>query len=139
MSGSVIAEQASSRSGFKSLVIDKRNHIGGNCYDFIDDHGIRVSKYGAHIFHTKYERVWNYVQKFSEWLPYQHRVKGKVKDCLGAYKIVPIPPNQVDIFIMVACYSIFMLNIARFIFFPGHRQHPIWHKHFIRQPGNFSK
>ena len=43
LSGAVIAEQASKRSGLRSLVIDKRNHIGGNCYDFIDEHGIRVS------------------------------------------------------------------------------------------------
>ena len=42
LSGSVIAEQASKRSGLRSLVIDKRNHIGGNCYDYIDEHGIRV-------------------------------------------------------------------------------------------------
>ena len=43
LSGSVIAEQASKRSGLRSLVIDKRDHIGGNCYDYIDEHGIRVS------------------------------------------------------------------------------------------------
>ena len=43
LSGAVIAEQASKRSGLKSLVIDKRNHIGGNCYDYVDEHGIRVS------------------------------------------------------------------------------------------------
>ena len=43
LSGAVIAEQASKRSGLRSLVIDKRNHIGGNCYDYIDEHGIRVS------------------------------------------------------------------------------------------------
>ena len=45
LSGSVIAEQASKRSGLRSLVIDKRDHIGGNCYDYIDEHGIRVSYY----------------------------------------------------------------------------------------------
>ena len=43
LSGAVIAEQASKRSGLRSLVIDKRDHIGGNCYDYIDEHGIRVS------------------------------------------------------------------------------------------------
>ena len=43
LSGAVIAEQASKRSGLRSLVIDKRNHIGGNCFDYIDEHGIRVS------------------------------------------------------------------------------------------------
>ena len=44
LSGSVIAEQASKRSGLRSLVIDRRNHIGGNCFDYIDEHGIRVSE-----------------------------------------------------------------------------------------------
>ena len=94
LSGSVIAEQASSRSGLKSLIIDKRNHIGGNCYDYIDEHGIRVSKYGAHIFHTKHQRVWDYIQQFSDWIPYEHKVKGMVHTN-GTYHIVPVPPNQV--------------------------------------------
>ena len=113
LSGSVIAEQASSRSGLTSLVIDKRDHIGGkpyfstilrmklvflsgNCYDYIDEHGIRVSQYGAHIFHTKYPRVWDYVNRFSEWIPYEHKVKGRVKDVNETFKTVPIPPNQVS-------------------------------------------
>ena len=94
LSGSVIAEQASSRSGLKSLIIDKRNHIGGNCYDYIDEHGIRVSKYGAHIFHTKHQRVWDYIQQFSDWIPYEHKVKGMIHTN-GTYHVVPVPPNQV--------------------------------------------
>ena len=60
------------------LIIDKRDHIGGNCYDYIDEHGIRTSKYGVHIFHTKYDRVKEYVQQFSDWIPYEHRVVAKV-------------------------------------------------------------
>ena len=79
LSGAVIAERASSQLGLTSLVIDKRDHIGGNCYDYIDQHGIRVSLYGVHIFHTKYPRVENYVKKFSKWTPYFHRVVGRVK------------------------------------------------------------
>ena len=94
LSGTVLAEQASRRSNLKSLVLDKRDHIGGNCYDFINEHGIRVSKYGAHIFHTKHKQVWEYVQKYSEWIPYHHKVKGQVSDFRGNAKIVPIPPNQ---------------------------------------------
>ena len=62
------------------MVIDKREHIGGNCYDYIDEHGIRTSLYGVHIFHTKYDRVKNYVQQFSEWIPYEHRVVAKAHD-----------------------------------------------------------
>ena len=58
-----------------SIVIDKRDHIGGNCYDYVTKDGIRASKYGAHLFHTKFERVWEYVNRFSEWMPFDHRVK----------------------------------------------------------------
>ena len=54
-------------------MIDKRPHIGGNCYDYIDEHGIRVSQYGVHIFHTKYPRVENWVKQFSDFVPYTHR------------------------------------------------------------------
>lgn len=93
LSGAVIAERASSQLGLKSLVIDKRHHIGGNCYDYIDEHGIRISLYGVHIFHTKYPRVQEYVQKFSPWVNYEHRVVGEVKDVNDTVQIVPIPPN----------------------------------------------
>ena len=93
LSGAVIAERASSQLGLTSLVIDKRDHIGGNCYDFIDEHGIRISLYGAHIFHTKYPRVEKYVKKFSKWVAYKHKVLGQVKDVNEIDKIVPIPPN----------------------------------------------
>merc|ERR1711894_553652 len=93
LSGSVIAERASKLLGLKSLVIDKREHIGGNCYDYIDEHGIRTSLYGVHIFHTKYDRVKEYVSQFSEWIPYEHRVVAKAKDVKGNNKFVPMPPN----------------------------------------------
>jgi len=93
LSGAVIAERASSQLGLTSLVIDKRDHIGGNCYDYIDQHGIRISLYGVHIFHTKYPRVEDYVKKFSKWTPYYHRVVGRVKDVNDTERIVPIPPN----------------------------------------------
>lgn len=91
LSGAVIAEQyaSSGKTTNNILVIDKRNHIGGNIYDYIDpDTNIRVSQYGAHLFHTNSKRVWDYVQKFSEWTPYHHKVLGYVKG-----KYVPIPVN----------------------------------------------
>ena len=94
LSGAVLAERCSKELGLTSLVIDKRDHIGGNCYDYIDEHGIRASKYGAHLFHTKFERVWEYVQNFSEWIPFDHRVRGMVPDADGAKQLVPIPPTQ---------------------------------------------
>lgn len=61
--GAVFAQEAS-KQGKKVLVIDKRNHIGGNVYSY-EKNGIMVHRYGAHIFHTNSERVWNYVQRFS--------------------------------------------------------------------------
>ena len=75
LSGAVIAERCSKELGMTSLIIDVRDHIGGNCYDYLDDAGIRCSKYGAHLFHTKYERVWKYVTRFSEWMANDHRVR----------------------------------------------------------------
>lgn len=69
--------------------MEKRDHIGGNCYDYVDEEtGIRVNKYGAHLFHTKHKRAWDYIQKYSEWTPYEHRVLAVVDD-----KHVPIPVN----------------------------------------------
>lgn len=89
LSGSVIAEQHASQLGQTSLIVEKRNHIGGNCYDYVDpDTGILVNKYGAHLFHTKYPRVWHYLQQFSEWTPFEHRVLARIRD-----KHVPVPVN----------------------------------------------
>jgi len=89
LSGAVIAEQFASQLGKTCLILEKRHHIGGNCYDYVDpETGILVNKYGAHLFHTNHYRVWEYIQKFSEWTPYQHRVLGKIGD-----KYVPIPVN----------------------------------------------
>jgi UDP-galactopyranose mutase len=89
LSGSVIAERFANVLKKSVLVIEKRDHIGGNCYDYIDkETNIRVSKYGAHLFHTNSERVWEYIQKYSDWTPYEHRVLGLVNG-----KHVPIPVN----------------------------------------------
>ncbi|WP_347049381.1 UDP-galactopyranose mutase [Flavobacterium olei] len=87
ISGSVLAERYAS-IGKKVLIIEKRNHIAGNCYDYIDENGILVSKYGAHLFHTNEESVWKYVNKFSDWYPWEHKVVARVDD-----KTVPIPVN----------------------------------------------
>ena len=87
ISGAVLAERYAN-AGKKVLVIEKRNHIAGNCYDYIDENGILVSKYGAHLFHTNEETVWEYVNRFSEWYPWEHKVLAKVDE-----KLVPIPVN----------------------------------------------
>eukprot|EP00754_Rhynchopus_humris_P028878 Rhum_TRINITY_DN15182_c0_g1::Rhum_TRINITY_DN15182_c0_g1_i3::g.142031::m.142031/K01854/glf; UDP-galactopyranose mutase len=78
-----------------SVVIDKRDHIGGNVYDYLhEDTGIRVSQYGAHLFHTQFDRVWDYVKQYSTWMPFDHRVVGRVADKDDVDQLVPIPPTQ---------------------------------------------
>ena len=85
--GAVLAERLS-KVGNKVLIVDKRNHIGGNTYDYYDDHGILVHKYGPHIFHTNSKEVYDYLGNFTEWRPYEHRVLASVDGML-----VPIPIN----------------------------------------------
>ncbi len=87
ISGAVMAERYASH-GKKVLLLDKRDHIAGNCYDYIDDNGILVSRYGAHLFHTNDEEVWNYINRFANWYPWEHKVLAKVDG-----KLVPIPVN----------------------------------------------
>ena len=89
ISGLTIAERIASNTNANILIIEKRDHIGGNCYDYKDkETDILVSKYGAHIFHTKREDVWEYVNRFSNWTPYQHKVYGVWED-----EYFPIPIN----------------------------------------------
>ncbi len=86
LTGAVFAERLADR-GKSVLVIDKREHIGGNCYDY-SLHSITVHKYGPHIFHTNNIEVWNYLSKFTQWHPYMHRVLACVD---GIF--VPVPFN----------------------------------------------
>lgn len=87
ISGSVLARHYAD-FGKKVLIVEKRDHIAGNCYDYIDENGILVSKYGAHLFHTNEEDVWEYVNKYSKWYPWEHKVLAIVDQ-----KLVPIPVN----------------------------------------------
>lgn len=86
--GSVLAERLASQLDAKVLVIDKRNHIAGNAYDFYNDAGILVHKYGPHIFHTNSEKVFDYLSRFTAWRPYEHRVLSSVDG-----QLVPMPIN----------------------------------------------
>lgn len=87
--GSVLAERLATQADKKVLVIDKRNHIGGNTYDFFNEDGILVHKYGPHIFHTNSADVFNYLSRFTDWRPYEHHVLASVDG-----QLVPIPINQ---------------------------------------------
>lgn len=75
--GAVVARELA-EAGHKVLVMDRRKHIAGNAYDEKDEHGILIHQYGPHIFHTNSERIFNYLSKFTEWHPYEHRVRGVV-------------------------------------------------------------
>ena len=73
--GLTVAQQVAERFDRKVLVLDRRHHVGGNAYSEIDpETGIEVHKYGAHLFHTSNERVWDYVNRFTSFTGYQHRV-----------------------------------------------------------------
>jgi UDP-galactopyranose mutase len=86
--GSVLAERLAAGSDKRVLICDKRPHIGGNAYDHYNEAGILVHKYGPHIFHTNSREVFEYLSRFTEWRPYQHRVRASVDG-----QIVPIPIN----------------------------------------------
>ena len=71
--GLTIAERAASQLGKRVLIIEKRSHIGGNAFSQPEpETGIEVHQYGAHLFHTSNERVWNYVTQFTKFTDYQH-------------------------------------------------------------------
>jgi UDP-galactopyranose mutase len=86
--GSVLAERLASQADKKILLVDKRSHIGGNAYDCHDDAGVMIHKYGPHIFHTNSTEVTDYLSRFTEWRPYQHRVLASVDG-----RLLPIPIN----------------------------------------------
>jgi UDP-galactopyranose mutase len=86
--GCVIAERLAAGLGKRVLLVDRRPHIGGNAYDHYDEHGVLVHKYGPHIFHTNSKEVFSYLSRFTEWFPYQHRVRAWVDG-----RLVPIPIN----------------------------------------------
>jgi UDP-galactopyranose mutase len=86
--GSVCAERLAA-AGRTCLVIDSRDHIGGNAYDRYDDHGVLVHPYGPHIFHTNAQRIFDYLSRFTEWRFYEHRVLASVRG-----QLVPLPINR---------------------------------------------
>jgi UDP-galactopyranose mutase len=88
-SGAVLAERIATQLNKKVLIVDKRNHIGGNAYDYFNEHGILVHKYGPHWFHTNDKGVFDYLSQFTEWIYHYHRVKTYVDG-----KLLPIPINM---------------------------------------------
>lgn len=86
--GATMARLIAEELGKKVLIVDRRPHIGGNAYDYYNDAGILVHKYGPHIFHTNSEKVYQFLSRFTEWRPYQHRVLASVEG-----QLVPLPIN----------------------------------------------
>ncbi len=85
--GGVMARELA-EAGYQVVALDRRNHIAGNMYEALRSNGLRVHLYGPHIFHTHSDRVYQYLQKFSDFYPYTHRVLGKING-----KLIPIPFN----------------------------------------------
>jgi UDP-galactopyranose mutase len=81
--GATIAERIASQLDQSVLLIDRRDHLAGNAYDYVAPNGQLVHKYGPHIFHTNSEKVWAYLSRFTKWRVYQHRVLGQIDGLLA--------------------------------------------------------
>jgi len=92
LAGSTFAERLASERGARVLVVDRRDHVAGNAHDDCYRDGLQYHKYGPHIFHTNSERVVEYLSRFTEWRPYEHRVLSRVDG-----KLVPVPINRTTI------------------------------------------
>lgn len=88
IAGATVARKLAEESNKKVLVLEHRNHIGGNCYDKPDDHGILIHEYGPHIFHTGDEGVRDFLSRFTKWYDFGHEVVAKVGD-----QLIPVPFN----------------------------------------------
>lgn len=99
--GAVIANKIATELNQEVLLIDRKDHIAGNCYDYYDRNNICIHKYGSHIFHTNNEKVWQYLSSFCNWNSYMHKVVGVV-DGLE----IPIPFN------LNSLYGVFPQSLA---------------------------
>ena len=90
--GAVCARELAERGNMRVLVLERRNHIGGNAYDRLDRAGILIHQYGPHIFHTNDRRVYEYLSRFTGWLDYQHRVVANIPGEVGRVQM-PVPFN----------------------------------------------
>ncbi len=102
LSGAVLAERIANELNKKVLIIDKRNHIGGNVYDYYNENGILVHKYGPHIFHTQMKKVWDYTSQFTDWNLYYHKVLAVVDG-----QKIPVPFN------LNSLHKVFPANYAK--------------------------
>ena len=87
LSGAVLAERFA-QIDKKVLVVERRQHVAGNCFDEVDENGILIHRYGPHLFHTNFSDVWEYFSRFTDWDVYHHKVKAMIDG-----QIAPIPFN----------------------------------------------
>jgi UDP-galactopyranose mutase len=87
--GSIMAERLASQAGLDVLVIDRREHVGGNAFDEYNEHGVLVPRFGGHLFHTNAAKVVDHLSQFTEWRPYEHRVRAVVNG-----RMLPLPLNR---------------------------------------------
>ncbi len=102
ISGATIANLLATELGDEVLVVDKKDHIAGNCFDFKDKNGIMIHKYGSHIFHTNEEKVWDFVKQFGDFNTYMHKVIGVID---GIETHIPFNFNTL--------YDVFPQTLAR--------------------------
>lgn len=86
--GCVVAERAATQLGWRCLLVDKRHHIGGTCYDYIDENGLLVHKYGPHYFHTANVEVLRYLSQITAWIPANYQAQSFVNG-----RLYPFPIN----------------------------------------------
>jgi len=101
-SGAVIANLIAEKLNEKVVIIDKKNHIAGNSYDYKDENGIMIHKYGSHIFHTNSEKVWNFISRFTAFNQYMHKVYAVID---GIETTIPFNMNTL--------YDVFPETLAR--------------------------
>jgi UDP-galactopyranose mutase len=117
--GAIMAERLASQRDMHVLVVDRRPHIAGNAHDYLDEHGVLVHAYGPHIFHTKSQGVVDYLSRFTDWTPYEHRVVAEVDG-----KHVPVPINRTTI---NALYGLDLRTDEDVEAFYAERREPIEH------------
>ncbi len=101
ISGAVLARNIAENIDEHVLIIDKRDNLGGNCYDYKDNNGITIHKYGSHIFHTNNERVWTFLKRYSDFNTYMHKVYALID---GIETTIP--------FNLAALYELFPVSLA---------------------------
>ncbi len=94
--GAVTAGELARRGGKKVLVLEKRDHVGGNAYDRLDGAGMLIHQYGPHIFHTNDKRVYDYLSQYTAWRDYQHKVVANIP-VEGGRTLLPVPFNLISL------------------------------------------